>query len=190
MAGTPPDIAQLLLREWDQNIESLPVKTLSEIVPADELQAALGGTYPIHPKALKLTERNGKLQGLPYVFSTPTLFYNATLFKAAGLDPDAPPTTWAQVRTAAQTIKQTTGNDGLAILCGHSHVSTAALFAGTLHIAAPATAYLLDPSMRAGGRGLEGAAFNLCTVREQRLVVNPVFLPSLGRELYRHLPAA
>jgi 3',5'-cyclic AMP phosphodiesterase CpdA len=80
----------------------------------------------------------------------------------------------------------------LAILCGHSHVSTSALFASTLHVAAPATAYLLDPSMRAGGRGLEGAAFNLCTVREGRLVVNPVFLPSTGRELYHHtsMPAA
>jgi 3',5'-cyclic-AMP phosphodiesterase len=82
------------------------------------------------------------------------------------------------------------GHNVLAILCGHSHVSTSALFAGTLHVAAPATAYLLDPSTRAGGRGLEGAAFNLCTVREGRLVVNPVFLPSAGRELYRHTPPA
>ena len=78
----------------------------------------------------------------------------------------------------------------LALLCGHSHVSTSALFAGKLHVAAPATAYLLDPSIRAGGRGLEGAAFNVCTVREDRLVINPVYLPASGRELYRHTPAA
>jgi 3',5'-cyclic AMP phosphodiesterase CpdA len=79
----------------------------------------------------------------------------------------------------------------LGILCGHSHVATAAVFAGTLHLAAPATAYLLDPSIRDGGRGLEGCGFTICTVREGRLVANPVILPGLQRELYRHwLPAS
>ena len=86
----------------------------------------------------------------------------------------------------ASVLARHSTNPLLAILCGHSHVSTSSLFAGTLHVAAPATAYLLDPSKREGGRGLEGAAFNLCTAREGRLVVNPVFLPSSGRELYHH----
>jgi 3',5'-cyclic AMP phosphodiesterase CpdA len=74
----------------------------------------------------------------------------------------------------------------LAILCGHSHVSTASTYGGVLHVAAPATAYLLDPSIRDGGRGIEGAGFNICTVRGGRLVVNPVILPGAQRELYRH----
>jgi 3',5'-cyclic AMP phosphodiesterase CpdA len=77
-------------------------------------------------------------------------------------------------------------HDVLAVLCGHSHVPTVGLFAGTLHVAAPATAYQLDPSIRDGGRGLEGAGFNLCTIRDGRLMVNPVMLPSSQRELYRH----
>lgn len=77
-------------------------------------------------------------------------------------------------------------HDVLAVLCGHSHVPTFGLFAGTLHVAAPATAYQLDPSIRDGGRGLDGAGFNLCTVRDGRLMVNPVMLPSAQRELYRH----
>ena len=50
----------------------------------------------------------------------------------------------------------------------------------------PATAYQLDPSIREGGRGLEGAGFNLCTIRDGRLMVNPVMLPTSQRELYRH----
>jgi len=72
------------------------------------------------------------------------------------------------------------------ILCGHSHVSSVASFAGVLHVTAPATAYLLDPSVSDGGRGVEGSGFNLCTLREGRLVVNSVILPGGGRELYRH----
>ena len=77
-------------------------------------------------------------------------------------------------------------HDVLAVLCGHSHVPTFGLFGGTLHVAAPATAYQLDPSIREGGRGLEGAGFNICTVRDGRLMVNPVMLPTSQRELYRH----
>src|SRR4051794_32643832 len=94
VAGDPPDIAQLVLREWDLNVEFLQPQDLKMLVPPDELAAHLQGQYPIHPRAVKLTERNDKLQGLPYVFSTPTLFYNADLFKQAGLDPEKPPRTW------------------------------------------------------------------------------------------------
>lgn len=64
-----------------------------------------------------------------------------------------------------------------AVLCGHSHVPTAASFAGTLHAAAPASAYLSDPSDRAGGRAYEGSGFAICTVREGRALVNPYVLP-------------
>ena len=74
VAGDPPDLAQLLLREWDLNVEFLQPQDLRQIVSPDELNAHLQGEYPLHPRGLKLTERNGKLQGLAYVFSTPTLF--------------------------------------------------------------------------------------------------------------------
>ncbi len=64
-----------------------------------------------------------------------------------------------------------------AVLVGHSHVSTCAAWAGTLHAAAPSTAYLLDPSVRRGGKAHEGAGFSICTIREGRAVVNPFIVP-------------
>jgi multiple sugar transport system substrate-binding protein len=118
VAGDPPDIAQLVLREWDLNVEFLQPQDLKQLVPPDELAAHLGGQYPLHPRAAALTERNGKLQGLPYVFSTPTLFYNADLFKQAGLDPDKPPKTWEEAKQAGLQIKQKLpGNEGVFIQC-------------------------------------------------------------------------
>jgi 3',5'-cyclic AMP phosphodiesterase CpdA len=72
----------------------------------------------------------------------------------------------------------------LAVLCGHSHVSTSGLVGGALHVAAPATAYLLDPSIQHGARGLEGAGFNICTLRDGKLIVNPITLPGDRRELF------
>lgn len=118
VAGDPPDIAQLVLREWDLNIEFLQPHDLKLLVPPDELAAHLQGQYPFHPRAVKLTERNDKLQGLSYVFSTPTLFYNANLFKQAGLDPEKPPQTWEQAKQAGLQIKEKVpGAEGVFIQC-------------------------------------------------------------------------
>ena len=67
------------------------------------------GEHPLHPRGLKLTELDGRTYGIPYVFSTPTLFYNADLLRQAGLDPDKPPTTWTEVKQYGLQIKQRTG---------------------------------------------------------------------------------
>lgn len=69
-----------------------------------------------------------------------------------------------------------------AVLCGHSHVATSSLWAGTVHAAAPAVAFQLDPSARAGSRGYEGCGFVICTVRDGAAVLNPHLLG--GAELF------
>jgi multiple sugar transport system substrate-binding protein len=61
------------------------------------------------------------MYGVPYVFSTPTLFYNADLFRQAGLDPDKPPTTWAEVKQYGLQIKQRTAKLGIDIACRYAH---------------------------------------------------------------------
>jgi multiple sugar transport system substrate-binding protein len=43
-----------------------------------------------------------------------SLTYNRTLFTQAGLDPNTPPTTWAEIRTAAKTVADKTGVAGYA----------------------------------------------------------------------------
>ena len=51
------------------------------------------------------------------------LHYNRALFEQAGLDPDNPPTTWDEVRTAAKAIKDETGNAGYAQMAGKTPVA-------------------------------------------------------------------
>lgn len=113
-AGSPPDVAQVLLREWDIVVENMSPVPLETIVPADEWAEH---TEAIYPRAMNLTRRGDMTYGMPYVFSTPTLFYNASLFSAAGLDPANPPRTWAEVQAAALQIKEATGKEGLYIAC-------------------------------------------------------------------------
>ena len=93
-------------------MRNLPVQPLDQIAPKDEFEATM---KHILPQAAKLGQVDGHQYGGPYTFSTPTLFYNGDIFKAAGLDPAQPPTTWDQVRQAAQAIKDKTANAPLYI---------------------------------------------------------------------------
>ena len=70
-----------------------------------------------------------------------------------------------------------------AILCGHSHVSTSAVVGGALHVASPATSYLLDPGQGTVDRSYEGSGFSVCTIREGRAIVHPHVLPATDRTL-------
>lgn len=47
---------------------------------------------------------DGKVYGIPRTGYSMGLIYNRALFEKAGLDPDRPPATWAEVRTAARKI--------------------------------------------------------------------------------------
>jgi Icc protein len=88
------------------------------------------------------------------------------------------------LRDRAELARLVEGRNVLGILTGHTHVVTAASFGGTTAFTGTATAFIGDPSTRDGGRMLNGAGFNLCTVRDGTLIVNSVLLPSDQRELY------
>ncbi|MGE5589810.1 MAG: ABC transporter substrate-binding protein [Bacillota bacterium] len=57
-----------------------------------------------YPALLEYSRYEGKLQSLPVSTNNLALFYNKDLFKNAGLNPDQPPKTWAELRTAAKRI--------------------------------------------------------------------------------------
>jgi multiple sugar transport system substrate-binding protein len=105
-AGLPVDLVQTVFSDLDFSVENFGAKALEDIVPGDELQSHFEG---MSPNGLKLGVLNGKTYGLAYTFSTPVLFYNADLFRTAGLDPEQPPKTWDTVKAAALTLKEKTG---------------------------------------------------------------------------------
>jgi len=61
-----------------------------------------------------VTGADGNYYGFPRQAYAMGLHYNRALFEQAGLDPDAPPTTWDEVRAAAKTIAEKTGKAGYA----------------------------------------------------------------------------
>jgi len=48
---------------------------------------------------------DGRMASMPFNSSTAVMWYNKDAFRKAGLDPDVAPTTWQEVRKAAETIK-------------------------------------------------------------------------------------
>jgi multiple sugar transport system substrate-binding protein len=115
--GNAPDVAQETFGDASFVVNQLKANSLDSAVGSQAVQANFGGTYPFAQTAKTLGDINGTTYGLPFVFSTPVLYYNASLFKQAGLNPAAPPTTWAQVKTDALAIKAKTGDDGAYIDC-------------------------------------------------------------------------
>lgn len=108
-AGMPVDLVQTVFSDLDFSVTNFGARALEDIAPAEEIAAHLEG---MHPNGTKLGVLNGKTYGLAYTFSTPILFYNADLFRAAGLDPDNPPQTWADVKSAALAIEEKTDAEG------------------------------------------------------------------------------
>ncbi|MDX3103197.1 ABC transporter substrate-binding protein [Nonomuraea angiospora] len=58
----------------------------------------------LRPDVRELVTKDGKVYGVPNVHYGVGLVYNRALFTKAGLDPDTPPKTWAEVREAAKKI--------------------------------------------------------------------------------------
>lgn len=108
-AGQPVDVVQTVFSDLDFSVHNFGAQALEDIAPAEEITAHLEG---MHPNGTNLGVLDGKTYGLAYTFSTPVLFYNADLFREAGLDPDSPPKTWADIKTAALAIEEKTDAEG------------------------------------------------------------------------------
>ena len=109
VAGLAPDIVQVVFSDLSYIMENFGISPLEDLVSSEELGAHFDG---IIPAGLELGRIDGKTYGLAYVFSTPVLFYNADMFRAAGLDPDASLAIWDDVSAAARTITEKTGKTG------------------------------------------------------------------------------
>ncbi len=103
-AGNPPDVAQIGYLYINYVAENFP------FVPLADLQRRFGGDLSRFPaNVMALGQVGGVQVGMPYSLSNIVAYYNADLFRKAGLDPDRPPQTWAEWRTVARQIKARTG---------------------------------------------------------------------------------
>jgi multiple sugar transport system substrate-binding protein len=76
------------------------------------------------PKALNSNKWRGETYGLPTNNETMAFIYNKEIFKQAGLDPEKPPATWAEVAEFSKQIKTNLGISGLGMVARLNHGNT------------------------------------------------------------------
>jgi multiple sugar transport system substrate-binding protein len=108
-AGTLPDVFTIPFTDGKGLIAQ------HQIVNIDSRVRALGYADKFNPNVLvNGQDTDGAIWAVPIAAYGMSLTYNRTLFTQAGLDPNSPPTTWADIRTAAKTIADETGIAGYA----------------------------------------------------------------------------
>ncbi|MDK1472465.1 extracellular solute-binding protein [Streptomyces sp. 549] len=95
-AGEAPDIAQI--GAYADYAAGGKLYSASELL-----------SIPVQADFVPALAQAGELRrtqyGLPFVSSTRVFIYNKSLFTAAGLDPDEPPKSWAELKQAATALK-------------------------------------------------------------------------------------
>ena len=105
--GTLPTVFQIPFTDSQGLIERGQVADITAEVEA------LPYAVDFNPNVLTVVENaDGAIFGVPIAGYSIGLHYNRALFEEAGLDPDAPPTTWDEVREAAAAISEATGQAG------------------------------------------------------------------------------
>ncbi len=90
-----PNVAQIFDLGTPLAIDSGFFTPVESLLTADQLKQIQGDVAgPI----LSYFTVNGKLNSLPWNNSNPLLYYNKDMYKAAGLDPEKPPTTWQELQ--------------------------------------------------------------------------------------------
>jgi len=105
-AGSPAGMAYVgsrTLKEFAQN------DMIVKVPMTDEEKASY------YPHIVDTVTFDGTQWGVPIAFSTKALYWNKDLFKQAGLDPEKPPTTWAEEIEDAKIIKEKTGIAGYGL---------------------------------------------------------------------------
>ncbi len=80
--------------------------SIGQLTDLTELLHSLPYYEAFVPSHIRLASWEGRNYGLPFAVEASFLLYNKTLFRAAGLDPDRPPTTWAEMYDYAEEISR------------------------------------------------------------------------------------
>jgi sn-glycerol 3-phosphate transport system substrate-binding protein len=100
-SGTPPTMAVLLSTDLFTLIDEGAIAPIDSLASTPADKKWIDGFYP---SFMQNSQTDGKTWGIPFQRSTIVMFYNKALFKEAGLDPEKPPTNWAETVSYAKKL--------------------------------------------------------------------------------------
>ncbi|WP_059056788.1 ABC transporter substrate-binding protein [Halobacterium hubeiense] len=98
-AGDPPGIVQIFEIGTRLALDSDAFTPIGDLLPEDEIDFD-----DFLPSVLNYYRIDGTLNSMPFNSSNTIMLYNKTAFEEAGLNPESPPRSLAEVRSAAETI--------------------------------------------------------------------------------------
>ena len=109
-AGNLPGVATIGYG-FDEYIVNSGTATPINDLLGDDADAFLGDFFP---SLIEVTTFDNDTYGVPLALSVAEVFYHSDVFEQAGLDPNTPPTTWAEFLEAARVIHEELGIYGAA----------------------------------------------------------------------------
>jgi sn-glycerol 3-phosphate transport system substrate-binding protein len=100
-SGDPPVTSILLSTDMYTLIDEDAIVPFDDLVKTADDRAWLKSFYPAF---MENSQTGGKTWGIPFQRSTIVLYYNKDAFKQAGLDPNHPPATWAEMTADAEKL--------------------------------------------------------------------------------------
>lgn len=98
-AGTPPDVVAI-------DLVYMPAfASHGQMADITDKAKALPFFDQLSPSHVRLSTYQGKIYALPFSAESSFLLYNKDLFTKAGLNPDSPPKTWAEIQQDAAKIR-------------------------------------------------------------------------------------
>ncbi len=99
--GTPPTLAVLLSTDLFTLIDENAIVPIDSLASSAEDKKWIDGFYK---GFMENSQTEGKTWGIPFQRSTIVMYYNKTLFKEAGLNPEKAPANWNEMVEAAKKL--------------------------------------------------------------------------------------
>ncbi|MGI6230603.1 MAG: ABC transporter substrate-binding protein [Tractidigestivibacter sp.] len=96
-ANEEPDVCVMVINSTQAFADGGMIQPIDDLIAEDDLNDFWSGL-------MENCYADNTLYGVPYLRSTPVLYYNKTLFEKAGLDPETAPETWDDMVTASDAL--------------------------------------------------------------------------------------
>lgn len=107
-SGEPAQTSVMFSIDIYELIEQGAIVAFDDVVKSDEDKAWLDKFYPA---LMENGKTQGKTWGIPFQRSTIVMYYNKDAFRAAGLDPEQPPATWAELVSMGKKLTKKSGGN-------------------------------------------------------------------------------
>lgn len=97
VAGEEPDVTVMEIAAIKPFADGGMIQPMEDLVVREDVE-------DFYPGLMENCYVDGVLYGVPYLRSTPVLYYNKTLFKQAGLDPKRGPSNWEELSVMSKKL--------------------------------------------------------------------------------------